>query len=147
MVKKKRDRTDAEASIEFMFNSLGIRWEMEYRFNPNRRWRSDYFLPDLNCLVEIEGGIWRGKRGRHTNPTGYQKDCEKYNSASLLGFTLLRFTTTHIKKDIIYVEETIKDAIDSNKKTSDRGRDRVSNKRGDRTKSKGKSKVPDKSKG
>ena len=44
--------------------------------------------------LEIEGGVH--SRGRHTRPIGYEKDCEKYNSALVLGWHVLRVTSKHI---------------------------------------------------
>ena len=41
-------------------------------------------------LVEIEGGIYAG--GRHTRGKGFENDCEKYNVAVLMGYSLLRFS-------------------------------------------------------
>jgi very-short-patch-repair endonuclease len=69
--------------------------EREYRFDPSRRWRIDYAWPDRKLLVELEGAIWVG--GRHTRGSGFSKDCEKYNAASMLGYTLLRFTADMVK--------------------------------------------------
>lgn len=64
----------------------------EYRFDPNRRWKSDYFIPEINCLVEYEGLVHSGKGG-HQTKKGYTNNCEKYNRACLLGFKLLRYTS------------------------------------------------------
>lgn len=68
----------------------------EFRFYPPRRWRADYHIPGLKVLIEIEGGTWSG--GRHTSGAGYQKDLEKYRIASIIGFVLLRYTTSEITK-------------------------------------------------
>ncbi len=43
----------------------------------------------LNLLVEAEGGIWT--KGRHVRGGGFIADCEKYNTAALLGWMVLRF--------------------------------------------------------
>jgi hypothetical protein len=40
--------------------------------------------------VEIEGGEWI--YGRHNRPEGFMKDCEKYNTAAIMGWKVLRFT-------------------------------------------------------
>jgi hypothetical protein len=34
--------------------------------------------------------------GRHTSGGGFIKDCEKYNAAALLGWRVLRYTTSNI---------------------------------------------------
>ena len=65
-------------------------WQREYRFAPPRRWRFDFAWPELALALEVEGGIWI--QGRHTRPTGFAKDLEKYNTATLLGWRLLRVT-------------------------------------------------------
>ena len=63
----------------------------EYRFHPTRRWRFDFAWPDRKLAVEIEGGTYSG--GRHTRGGGFEKDCENYAEAMLLGWKVLRFTT------------------------------------------------------
>lgn len=82
--------------LENILKMSKVRYEKEYRFYPSRRWRADYYLPDWKALIEIEGAIWTG--GGHTRGGGYSKDCEKYNFASALGFTLLRFPANEITK-------------------------------------------------
>lgn len=61
----------------------------EYKFCPDRKWRFDFAFPKLRLAVEIEGGLFTG--GRHSRPLGYIADMEKYNMASELGWTLLRY--------------------------------------------------------
>lgn len=61
----------------------------EYRFHETRRWRVDFAWPSHNLLVEVEGGVF--SRGRHTRGLGFIKDCTKYNTATLMGFRVLRF--------------------------------------------------------
>ena len=64
----------------------------EYQFAASlgRRWRLDFAWPDLLIGVEVEGGTWVA--GRHSRGAGFEKDCEKYNAAVLLGWSVLRFT-------------------------------------------------------
>ena len=62
----------------------------EFRFCPPRRWRLDYAWPDQFVALEVEGGVW--SRGRHTGPTGFIKDMEKYNLLAATGWRLLRCT-------------------------------------------------------
>jgi very-short-patch-repair endonuclease len=61
----------------------------EHRFDPSRRWRFDFAWPAHMLAVEIEGGVWSG--GRHTRGAGFVGDCEKYNTATLAGWRVLRF--------------------------------------------------------
>jgi very-short-patch-repair endonuclease len=66
----------------------------EYRFDEFRGWRFDFAWPDHMLAVEFEGGVFTD--GGHTRGEHYTEDCEKYNTAALLGWTVLRFTITHI---------------------------------------------------
>ena len=67
----------------------------EYRFCPQRRWRADFLYLEQKILIEIEGAHWTS--GRHTRGSGFDKDCEKYNTAALMGYKVLRVTSTHLK--------------------------------------------------
>lgn len=67
----------------------------EYRFSPPRRWRFDFAWPDLMIALEVEGGTWAN--GRHNRGSGYRKDCEKYNTAALMGWKVLRVTGDMVK--------------------------------------------------
>lgn len=69
----------------------------EYKFHPVRRWRIDYAVPDRRLAFECEGGVWIPGGGRHNRPAGFLKDIEKYNSLSLLGWRLFRFTPQMIR--------------------------------------------------
>jgi len=95
------DIKKADLVFQSILNSMNIKFTTEYRFCDTRRWRADYYLPDYMTLVEIEGGAW--VNGRHTRPYGYENDCEKYNKATLMGFKVIRFTTTMINKRPGYV--------------------------------------------
>lgn len=66
----------------------------EYRFFESRRWRIDFAWPDLKVAVEIEGGTHTG--GRHVRGDGFEKDCEKYNCLSEMGWRLFRYTSRQV---------------------------------------------------
>lgn len=63
--------------------------EREVRFHDVRRWRFDFAYIDVKIAIEIEGGVYTG--GRHTRGTGFINDCEKYNTATVMGWRVLRF--------------------------------------------------------
>lgn len=67
----------------------------EYRFDPVRRWRFDYAWPDRLVALEQEGGVWT--QGRHVRPLGVLKDIEKYNAATLAGWSVFRATPQQIR--------------------------------------------------
>ncbi len=66
----------------------------EHRFHPIRRWKFDFAYPDHKIAIECEGGIW--VKGAHTRGAHFNSDCEKYNSAIILGWRILRYTTNTI---------------------------------------------------
>jgi very-short-patch-repair endonuclease len=68
----------------------------EFRFHPVRKWRFDYVFLDYRVAIEREGGVWTG--GRHTRGAGFMKDMEKYNTATSMGWKILRFTPSDIHK-------------------------------------------------
>ncbi len=60
----------------------------EHKFHPTRKWRFDYAIPRLKIAIEVEGGVWTG--GRHVSPKGFLNDMEKYNTATIMGWRVLR---------------------------------------------------------
>lgn len=70
-------------------------FQREHKFHPGRQWRLDFAWPEFLIALEIEGGIW--VKGRHIRPAGFEKDCEKYNAAATLGWTVLRATGAMVK--------------------------------------------------
>jgi very-short-patch-repair endonuclease len=71
--------------------------EREFMFAKEigRKWRADfaYLQNDMKLLIEIEGGEY--VNGRHNRQLA--QDAEKYNTATLLGYRLLRFTGSMLK--------------------------------------------------
>lgn len=102
--KKKVDNTKrgnkAKANMQWALVDLSRRHDLtllqEYRFNPGRKWRTDWALKgkkgerEIRVLIEYEG-LGYGKTG-HTDSKGYSKDTSKYNSAQALGWIVLRYT-------------------------------------------------------
>ena len=81
--------------------------EREYRFHPVRKWRFDLAWPERKIAAEVEGATWTN--GRHTRGSGFVADCEKYNAAALLGWTVYRFTGSMIEDGAAI--ETIRRAL------------------------------------
>lgn len=89
--------------------------EFQFAKDIKRRWRIDYYF-DYNgkrIALEVEGGVYT--RGRHTRPTGFVKDMEKYNEMAKRGILLLRcqpkdllkMDTLNLIKETIYRNDTI----------------------------------------
>jgi very-short-patch-repair endonuclease len=75
----------------------------EYEFFPGRRWRFDFAFVEngKKIAVEIEG------RGRHQSFGGFDKDCEKYNTAAIMGWFVLRYTPEMVMRG-----DAINDVLD-----------------------------------
>jgi very-short-patch-repair endonuclease len=80
--------SDLEETLYMHMKMVGLSPEREYRFCPQRRWRFDFAFPDHKLGIEVEGGVW--VQGRHTRGAGYTADLEKYNTATLMGWRVLR---------------------------------------------------------
>lgn len=89
--------------------------EREYVFAPPRKFRFDFAWPDMRLAVEIEGGTLFGK-SRHSRGAGFVRDCEKYNLATLAGWSVLRFTTEMVQSGNAI--DTVMEAIQWKKKSS-----------------------------
>lgn len=88
-----------ETAAEQIIKDLGLDYEREARFHPSRRWRADFKAWTANraCLIECEGLTRYGNHlGRHQTPKGFAADCEKYNTAQVLGFPVFRFVEDQI---------------------------------------------------
>jgi len=83
-------------------------WATEVRFHPKRRWRFDLANPSQRLAVEIHGSVWAG--GRHTRGKGFTEDRIKVNTATLMGWRVLEFTTEHITQ-ATYALDTIRQAM------------------------------------
>ncbi|MDQ9009016.1 hypothetical protein RFI36_04775 [Acinetobacter gerneri] len=94
-VKKERVVSEGEATLIQHLQAYRIEFEQEFQFNKDRRWRADFYLVGTNILIEVEGGIW--SNGRHTRGKGYLGDMEKYNSATMLGYSVYRYSTEQVK--------------------------------------------------
>ena len=59
----------------------------EVVFYPGRRWRLDYAILELRLGIEIQGGTFIG--GGHSRGMGQNRDFEKQNAATALGWRVL----------------------------------------------------------
>ncbi len=91
-----RNKTDLADTLALHLRGLGVATPTrEFKFDSQRRWRFDLCWPSLKLAAEVEGGTWT--EGRHSRALGFAADCEKYNAAAILGYTVLRFTSQMVK--------------------------------------------------
>lgn len=87
-----------ERKVTLQIAASGLpRPEVEHRFHATRKWRFDFCWPDQMVALEVEGGVFGPRIGRHTSPVGFHKDCDKYNAATVDGWRVLRVTSKHIQ--------------------------------------------------
>ena len=103
-----------EAVLCRHLDALKIDYEQEFKFHPVRKWRADFLITGYPILVEVEGGVF--VNGGHNRGRLYTSNCEKYSSAAILGYYVIRATTDQVKSGecVKWIEEMIK-YIDSNK--------------------------------
>lgn len=92
-----RAPSEGEETLALQLKALKIPFEREVMFyNPHRLWRFDFLLTGTKIAIEVEGAVW--SKGRHTRGSGWEADAIKYNSAAVLGYMVLRFSTGQVKK-------------------------------------------------
>jgi hypothetical protein len=91
----------------FLKTVTGLEWDPEYSFHKKRKWRFDFANIKHKIAVEIEGGVWTG--GRHTRGSGFLKDMEKYNTATSLGWKIIRVTPTTFSTCEFFINTILSD--------------------------------------
>ena len=91
---------DATTQLLWMLREWGLpQPKREFRFHPDRKWRFDLAWEDQKVAVEIEGVFYRGwRKSRHQTGVGMERDLEKYNAATALGWRLYRFSPKQAKQ-------------------------------------------------
>ena len=105
---KRSDRKDDLRRAWAMTTSEPWPFEPEFQFEPARRWRFDWSCYRLKLAIEVEGVTRFGKHlGGHQSAKGYAENCDKYNRAVEVGWTMLRYTPEQIKAKPVQIVEQI----------------------------------------
>lgn len=80
-----------ETLMAIHLRELGLGFDTQARVFPDRKWKWDFLVAD-NILIEIDG-YFAGHHG-----AGYGSDNEKANTATMMGFRCLRFSTNDVKR-------------------------------------------------
>ena len=105
-----KKQSELERTFEFHLRVLGAALpaaERESRFHDKRRWRFDWAWPAAKLAVEIDGGQWVKRGGRHTSDA----DREKLNAAAVAGWRVLRFSGGMLRRDPAGCIETVRMAL------------------------------------
>lgn len=77
-------------------------FERQFQGVPGRKYRFDFAYPLRRLAIECDGGTWMAKAG-HTTGEGYERDRERDALAACEGWTVLRFTSTQIRRNPDFV--------------------------------------------
>jgi hypothetical protein len=100
VIRKVKSPSRLEVKFETLWGDLsGPPLEKELKFHPVRKWRSDFAHMPSRTLIEIEGGIFMN--GRHNRGAGFAADLEKYFTASLLGWRVVRLGPKELTEESI----------------------------------------------
>jgi len=100
-----------ERNLQFQIKALKLPApKIQYRFHPTRKWTFDLAWPPILFYCEVEGGIFIKGGGRHNRAVSFERDCEKYSEAAILGWRGVRVTTGQVKagKAIELLERALK---------------------------------------
>lgn len=78
-------------------------YQTEFKFDDKRKFRFDWYIPELRLAIEYEGII--SEKSRHTTIAGYTKDLVKYNLALISGFKVLRYNALNYKQSYEDIEK------------------------------------------
>jgi hypothetical protein len=96
MPKMEISEPKAISHIKQVLYLAGIAYVTEHRFHPTRKWRFDIAIPSLMVAIEYEGLAF--KKTGHTTSEGYTNNCDKYNTATNMGWKVYRYTFTNYKE-------------------------------------------------
>lgn len=97
-------KLDSTARTLLLNKETGLFWVPEYQFCETRNWRADHACPAIRTLIEVDGGIWT--RGRHSRGAGQEADNEKLNTAAVMGWFVLRYSTGQFERGM-WIEEVL----------------------------------------
>lgn len=83
-----------EARLALALRAHRIEHAREFSL-PGRAFRWDFAFPQARLLVEVQGGIWRGK-GAHNTGQAITRDCEKAAYAAMHGWRTFGVTGRQI---------------------------------------------------
>lgn len=91
---------------KIILKELNLKVVKEHQFHETRKWRFDWCIPSHKIAIEEEGSVWTN--GRHTRGKGFIGDMEKYNTATAMGWKIIRILPGKYGEALRYIEMIIK---------------------------------------
>lgn len=95
-------------NLPFWANDHALVLETEYKFAQDRDWRFDWAIPSLKIAIEFEGGVFMSSNSGHKSVKDFAKDGEKYNRATILGWSLIRLNAIDYSTALKQLNELLK---------------------------------------
>ena len=95
---KRRTRsTEVEEVMATQLHQAGLApFLRDALFIKGRKFRADFWWPELRLALEVDGGVWLPRSG-HTSGTGYTSDRERDVEALLQGIVTVRYTSDQVR--------------------------------------------------
>lgn len=94
-------------NLLYWCNEQAVLLEREFKFCEERGWRFDWAIPAKKWAIEFEGGVFMENSG-HNTAKHYNKDTEKYNKATVLGWKVIRITAMNYTTVLKTLNEMVK---------------------------------------
>lgn len=96
-VPRKKNKSKDKLALEKLIHRYAAAWGLtvveEFIFHPTRKWRFDWYIPELRLGIEFNGlAMGHATNSRHQSNVGITGDCEKINQAQIQGFKVLQYT-------------------------------------------------------
>jgi hypothetical protein len=108
-IRTSKGRTDYKSELVRQMREAELPEPVEeFVFHAARKWRFDWLFKDYNVAVEYEGGVFDETSG-HKSTSGILRDIEKYNEATLAGYTVIRCTAQTVASGVAirYIKRAI----------------------------------------
>lgn len=102
----KRD-TDIELKFKCFLEENRVKYEQQFLLTDRGSWLFDFYLPDTNQLIEIDGEYWHRKKHQ------INRDRIKENIALRMNYNFVRISSENLYFDIIFSDN---DTINSHNK-------------------------------
>lgn len=109
MLSKKDAHLKVKAEIREIFKGHKVKFEYYFHGVPfpyiKRLWRIDVAIPEQRIAIEIDGGLWLGKKGGHTTGRGSLNDRAKGNMLTATGWLLFRTDPSNMMKVFQHIKK------------------------------------------